>query len=161
MWASILFHGTGGPVSHLSLYFNLLCDELLLLILAHKFLALCPDAQGFTACCPVLGMLAWGYLIVCPGPRVVFDLTEYSSSRISSHQLLPPVTSVLVTLASVQLIPVRLIKLPPVTSLFLSCTTQHETAKSNPSPAAASGKANINLRERRFSLCVRWGAIRL
>lgn len=49
---------------------------------------------------------------------MVFDLTEHSSSRSSSHQLLPPVSSVLVMLASVQLIPVHLIKLPPVMSLF-------------------------------------------
>lgn len=81
---------------------------------------------------------------------MVFDLTEYSSSRISSHQLLPPVNSVLVMLVSVQLIPVCLIKLPPVTSLFLGCTIQHETAKFNPSLAAASGKATVNLRQIRF-----------
>lgn len=65
-----------------------------------------------------LGMFTWGYQIICPGPRMVFDLTEHSSSRSSSHQLLPPVGSVLVMLASVQLIPVHLIKLPPVTSFF-------------------------------------------
>lgn len=85
---------------------------------------------------------------------MVFDLTDYSSSRITTHQLLPPVSSVLVMLASVQLIPVCLIKLPPVTSLFLDCTTQHETTKFNPSLAAVSGKATINLREIRVSLGV-------
>lgn len=83
---------------------------------------------------------------------MVFDLTDYSSSRTSSRQLLPPVSSVLVMLASVQLIPVYLIKLPPVTSLFRGCTTQHETAKFNPSLAAASSKATISLRELRVSL---------
>lgn len=63
-------------------------------------------------------MFAWGYQIICPGPRMVFDLTEHSWNRSSSHQLLPAVSSVLVILASVQLIPVHLNKLPPVTSLF-------------------------------------------
>lgn len=38
-----------------------------------------------------------------------------------------------------------LIKLPPVASLFLGCVTQPETAKFNPSLAATSGEAVINL----------------
>lgn len=71
-----------------------------------------------------------------------------------SHQLLPPVGSVLAMLAPAQLIPVHLIKLPPVSSLFLGCTSQQETAKFNSSPAAADGKATINLGEMRYSLSI-------
>lgn len=92
---------------------------------------------------------------------MVFDSTEYSSSRSSSHQLLLSISSVLVMLASVQLIPVCLIKLPPVTSLFLGCTTQHETATLSPSLTAVSGKATINLGEKRVSPHIQWGTMQL
>lgn len=92
---------------------------------------------------------------------VVFYLTDCSPSRIRNHQLLPPVGSVLAILAPAQLIPVHLIKLPPVNSLFLGCTSQQETAKFNPSPAAADGKATINLREMRYSLSIPRGAMEL
>lgn len=58
MWANVLFHGTDGPVSHLILYSNLLHDELLLLIPAHKTLALWLDTRGFTTHCLILGTFA-------------------------------------------------------------------------------------------------------
>lgn len=56
--SNVLFHGTDGPVLELILYSNLLHDELLPLIPAHKFLALWLDTQAFTAHCLILGTSA-------------------------------------------------------------------------------------------------------
>lgn len=112
-----------------------------------------PLPNPVSICLRIKNCLLWSH----GGPW----LDRVLSKQDHRHQLLPPVGSVLAILAPAQLIPVHLIKLPPANSLFLGCTSQQETARFNPSPTAADGKAIINLSEMRYSLSIPWAAIQL